>query len=107
MPRVGPEIGLAGQAVRDGRVAGAARLGGAAAGLHGGAAHAHRRLPHHLQAAARPLPALSARARARRLRRGEFTDTFTVATQYGNVRQKMSLYRDYSDHKNVNRSERF
>lgn len=65
-----PEVGLAGQAVRDGRRAGEARLGGAAAGLHGGEADSHRRLPHHLQAAARPLPPLSAGARPRRICRG-------------------------------------
>lgn len=63
-----PEVGLAGQAVRDGRRAGAARLGGAAARLHGGAPHAHRRLPHHLQAAARPLPAVPARPGPWRIR---------------------------------------
>lgn len=68
---VAPEVGLAGQAVRDGRRARAARLGGAAAGVHGGPADAHRRLPHHLQAAARPLPALPAGARPRGVRRGE------------------------------------
>lgn len=66
--RVWTEVRLAGQAVRDGRRAGAARLGGAAAGLHGGAAHAHRRLSHYIQAAARPLPPLPAGPRPRGIR---------------------------------------
>lgn len=77
-----PEVGLAGQAVRDGRRARAARLGGAPAGLHGRAPHAHRRLPHHLQAAARPLPPLPARARPRRLRRGIPCSTLLTTTYY-------------------------
>ena len=70
MSVVAPEVGLAGQAVRDGRRARAPRLGGAPAGLHGGAPHAHRRLPHHLQAAPGPLPPLPAGAGPRRLRGG-------------------------------------
>lgn len=65
-----PEVGLAGQAVRDGRRAGEEGLGGETAGLHGREAHAHRRLPHHQQAAARPLQAVPAGAGPRGIRRG-------------------------------------
>lgn len=68
MSIIAPEVGLAGQAVRDGRRAGAPRLGGAPARLHGGAAHPHRRVPHHLQAAARPVQAVPAGARSGRFR---------------------------------------
>jgi len=47
------EVGLAVQAVRDGRQSGPTRLAGQAAGVHGGAAHSDHRLPHHLKTATR------------------------------------------------------
>lgn len=65
MSCVAPEVGLAGQALRDGRRARETQLGGEAAGLHGGTADAHTRLPHHLQAAPGPVQALSAGTRPR------------------------------------------